>query len=77
MFGIEKNILNYFLMECQKQENSTNCSCTYLDCPRKGICCECIRYHLARKELPACFFSTKVEKTYDRSFERFIKEQNS
>lgn len=76
MFRIEKNILNYFLMECQKEKNLMNCPCTYPDCPRKGICCECIKYHLIRKELPACFFSTETEKTYDRSFERFTKEQS-
>ena len=63
-------------MECQKEKNLMNCSCTYPGCPRKGICCECIKYHLIRKELPACFFSTETEKTYDRSFERFTKEQS-
>jgi len=62
-------------MECKKEENAKNCPCTY-DCPKKGLCCECIRYHLSRRELPACCFSSDVEKTYDRSFARFIKENS-
>ncbi|GAH52344.1 unnamed protein product, partial [marine sediment metagenome] len=41
-------------------------------CSRKGKCCECIRYHWRMRELPACFFPDDVERTYDRSIERFI-----
>jgi len=62
-------------MECQREENLKSCPCTYSGCERKGICCECLKYHWDRKELPACLFSKEVEKTYDRSIERFIKEQ--
>jgi len=69
-------------MECQKEKNLKTCPCTYLPagrqgpyCPRKGICCECLRYHLANNELPACCFSRETEKTYDRSIEMFIKEK--
>ncbi len=61
-------------MECQKENNLKHCSCTYPDCPRKGICCECIQYHLERNELPACCFSKQAEKSYDRSFNKFIQE---
>ncbi|HRY36348.1 MAG TPA: DUF6485 family protein [Candidatus Magasanikbacteria bacterium] len=61
-------------MQCQKDKNSKSCQCTYEDCPRKGICCECLKYHLKNKELPACCFSKEAEKTYDRSFEKFIEE---
>jgi len=60
-------------MECKKEKNMSFCNCTYEPCPRKGICCECIQYHLKNKEVPACFFPNDVEKTYDRSIERFIK----
>jgi len=49
-------------MECKEQENLKNCPCTYPDCPRKGICCECIKYHWQKGELPACFFSPEAEK---------------
>jgi hypothetical protein len=56
--------------ECTQKENSKNCPCTY-PCDKKGKCCDCIAYHLARKELPACCFPKDVEKTYDRSFEKF------
>jgi len=60
-------------MECKKSSNLKKCSCTYPNCPRKGMCCECLSYHLKNRELPACFFPKDVEKTYDRSFERFAK----
>jgi len=37
------------------------------------MCCECIEYHRSRGELPACYFPDDVEKTYDRSIEKFIE----
>jgi len=62
-------------MDCQNQkENLDECPCTYPSCPRKGKCCECLQYHLARKELPACCFSKKTEASYNRSFQKFIEE---
>jgi hypothetical protein len=62
-------------MNCQnKEKNLQQCPCTYPGCPRKGICCECLRYHLAKNELPACFFSRENERTYDRSISKFIKD---
>jgi len=59
-------------MECQKAENAKRCPCTYEPCSKKGICCQCISYHLAHNELPACAFPPEAERTYDRSFSRFI-----
>ena len=61
------------MLECKIQENKLRCNCTYDPCDKKGKCCECINYHWQRKELPACFFPDDVEKTFDRSIERFIK----
>ncbi|GAI33055.1 unnamed protein product, partial [marine sediment metagenome] len=40
---------------------------------RKGKCCECISYHLEFDELPACVFPPEVEKTFDRSFAKFVE----
>ena len=60
-------------MECNKQVNLQDCNCTYPGCPKKGLCCECLRQHLAAKELPGCCFPDDVEKTYDRSFRTFAK----
>jgi hypothetical protein len=40
------------VVECNKEKNLTHCKCTYDPCPRKGICCECIAYHLRSRELP-------------------------
>lgn len=60
-------------MECQKEKNLEKCSCTYSGCPRKGICCECIKHHREKGELPGCYFPSEVEKSYDRSIENFIR----
>ncbi|MBN2141949.1 cytosolic protein [Candidatus Woesearchaeota archaeon] len=60
-------------MECQKSENIKRCNCSYLGCEKKGLCCECLQYHLARRELPACCFPADAEATFDRSFEKFIE----
>jgi len=59
-------------MECQIETNLKNCNCTYEPCNRKGKCCECLLYHRRRGELPACLFPSDVERTYDRSIDRFV-----
>jgi len=61
-------------MECRQDKNMHKCNCTYEPCSRKGICCECIAYHRAMNELPACYFSERTEKTYDRSIDAFIRD---
>ena len=60
-------------MECNKPKNLKKCNCTYEPCPRKGMCCECIRYHLEMQELPACCFPDSMERTYDRNFRTFAQ----
>ncbi|MBW2993647.1 cytosolic protein [Candidatus Woesearchaeota archaeon] len=61
-------------MQCQnKQKNLENCNCTYGSCDKKGVCCECMRFHLRNNELPACFFPDDAEKTFDRSIKKFIE----
>lgn len=60
-------------MECQTSSNQRNCNCSYESCSRKGICCECLRYHLSARQLPACCFPADVERTWDRSFETFAQ----
>lgn len=64
-------------MQCKKEENLVNCPCSYPDCPRKGMCCECVAHHRIKNEIPACFFpvEAEVETTNDRSVENFIKAQ--
>ena len=59
-------------MECSIEANMANCNCTYEPCSRKGKCCECIQYHKRLGELPACLFPPEVERTYDRSIDRFV-----
>jgi hypothetical protein len=63
-------------MECKREQNLENCACTYPGCSRKGICCECIKSHLANRELPGCCFNQEEEATFDRSFEHFAKLVN-
>ncbi|HNX26248.1 MAG TPA: DUF6485 family protein [Phycisphaerae bacterium] len=60
-------------MECRKKANLEFCTCSYPGCGNKGVCCECLRYHLKNRELPGCCFPDKDEKSYDRSFEAFAK----
>lgn len=61
-------------MDCPNQnENAKDCACTYSSCGTRGKCCECIRSHLKKRQLPGCCFPPDVERSYDRSFERFIE----
>jgi len=60
-------------MECNKEKNLNKCNCTYEPCRRKGMCCECLKYHFKNREFPACLFPDDIEKKYDRSIEKFIK----
>ena len=64
-------------MSCDNfEKNMGNCNCSYSGCSRKGKCCECLSYHLSHRQLPACVFPDSIERTYDRSFERFIAYYN-
>jgi hypothetical protein len=60
-------------MECKQEQNRQSCNCSYDPCSRKGICCDCISYHLSSRQLPACCFTDSAERTYDRSFEHFAR----
>lgn len=60
-------------MECNKARNQENCNCSYDPCTRKGVCCECISYHLKNRQLPGCCFPGDAERTYDRSFDHFAR----
>ncbi len=54
-------------------DNLKHCNCSSTGCSRRGKCCECLHYHLSNNELPACAFPDDVEKTWDRSFKKFIE----
>ncbi len=62
-------------MECNQKKNLANCSCSYPGCPRKGICCECVAYHLVKSQLPACYFDKESEKSFDRSIKKFLEKK--
>lgn len=59
-------------MECKKDINKQDCTCTY-PCGNRGMCCECVKHHRENGEIPGCFFPKDVEKTYDRSIANFIR----
>ncbi|MDO5553661.1 MAG: DUF6485 family protein [Planctomycetia bacterium] len=59
-------------MECQKEKNLKNCTCTS-SCPKRGLCCECVAHHRAKRQIPGCFFDKEGEATWDRSFEHFAR----
>ena len=50
------------------------CNCSYEPCERKGLCCQCLHYHRKNGELPACYFSDAVERSYDRSIANFVRQ---
>lgn len=59
-------------MQCKKNENKVECTCTATTCSNRGICCECVSYHRDRGELPGCLFPPAAERTWDRSIANFI-----
>lgn len=59
--------------ECSAGANRAACTCTYEPCERKGVCCECIAFHRAAKEAPACLFPPEAERTYDRSLRKLAQ----
>ena len=60
-------------MECKQTKNLKQCTCSYQSCSHKGLCCECVSYHLRARELPGCFFPPDAERSYDRSFAHFAR----
>jgi hypothetical protein len=56
-----------------QKKNLASCTCTYVSCERRGLCCECVAYHRALDQLPGCFFPAEAEKTYDRSVRNYVK----
>jgi hypothetical protein len=60
-------------MECKKESHLERCNCSYEPCSRKGACCDCLKYHLQMRQLPACVFPNDAERTYDRSYEHFAR----
>jgi hypothetical protein len=61
-------------MACSNlKKNLDSCNCSYAGCEKAGLCCECVRYHRDKGQLPACYFPADAEKTYDRSIGYFIK----
>ena len=62
-------------MDCQNEKNRQRCNCTYEPCFCKGNCCACVAYHKDMGEFPACFFTNRAERTYDRSFAALVRDR--
>lgn len=63
------------MADCERKEiNSAGCNCTY-SCSKHGKCCECVSFHRSMGEFPACFFTDKTERTYDRSFSALKRDR--
>ena len=62
------------MKECvNREENLKGCTCTYPGCSRKGMCCECIKHHREVGEMPGCLFPSEIERTFDRSVDKFVE----
>lgn len=61
-------------MAC-KTRTANDCRCTYMSCPRRGNCCQCVAYHRGKGEFPGCFFSAEGEKTWDRSLDNLLRDR--
>jgi len=60
-------------MECKKDENKAGCTCTAKACSKRCVCCDCVKYHREKDEIPGCFFPAAAERSYDRSIANFIR----
>lgn len=48
--------------DCSNMEkNKQQCTCAYTNCPRHGVCCQCVAYHLPQKQLPQCYVKAGVK----------------
>lgn len=47
---------------CQNKEcnEGAYCTCGNADCPRHGICCECVAFHIAQKKPPQCMVKAGI-----------------
>ena len=61
------------MTKCNIDKNMKKCNCSYEPCSRKGVCCDCLSYHLKSRQLPGCCFPDDAERTYDRSFDHFAR----
>lgn len=49
-------------MEKKPCSNKNECTCPSTGCARHGRCCDCVKYHQQRGDLPMCMRGGKKEK---------------
>ncbi len=62
-------------MSCSENSANSRCTCSKSDCLTWSDCRLCVPKHRNRGEIPGCFFTPEGEKTYNRSIEFFIQDQ--
>ncbi len=60
-------------MECTREANLETCGCHNEGCERRGLCCQCLSAHLAKRQLPGCCFDEESSKAGDRGFDKFVE----
>lgn len=61
------------IMECQREENLLECTCSTTKCKNRGLCCECVKHHREAGQIPGCFFPKSAEMKHDRSIKYFLE----
>jgi len=64
-------------MDCKKEMDKLECTCSSVSCTRRGVCCECLAYHRSNGEIPSCFFSVDANKTLEKNIESLMKNNNA
>ena len=67
------NLVGEDKMECNKQDNLAECTCSVIKCKNRGICCQCVKHHRENGQIPGCFFPKSAELKHNRSIEYFVE----
>ena len=51
--------------------NTNECNCPKKECPRIGICCECVKNHRESDSMPFCLF---VDNDGDKTLENYYRK---
>lgn len=63
---MESKCINY-------ERNKEFCRCPHPECDKHVMCCDCLQYHLKRRELPVCIDTTNVDKILDKDLRAYVE----